>query len=508
MSKRSFKGNDSINKKKKLKGTKKIIISDISKIQHLETSCIILKNLAFDNEPICSVTLSNLNIYCCLTCGKYFRGKNFESPAYQHALQNFNHKLFVKMCNDTDNYNTVHQFITLPDMELIDASKSKLLTIIQNNINPKAITINTIENKECFDFINKKKYITGCVPLTNEQGMDHVNVIIQLLSQLNEFKSFNEENNILTAATNSTCPNGSNDTSVLLQKKLLKIIRKIWNPELIKANISPIELINFLNNHYYSNQRNFASEEFLHSLNDPKSLYVWLIHHLHNKKLLTENLKGYILVTKTKIDLTNLKPIPNEKPKKFITPFYLLSVDLPKTSIFKEPITKISKNNDEEGKEENCENLLLSSLIEDKFTQPHISKDGFRCEYEIKSSPMHLLIHINRFENSTTTLKISTNLRNKKIVEFQPEMKLFKNSNNINGKNGVNYKLKCNIIYNSSDKSNTNKWSVQILTHLAKFDASPNKEEQWFEIDGLEVKKSDGVLLFLQESYFQLWERV
>ena len=30
--------------------------------------------LDFDNEKICSVTLSNMNIYACLICGKYFQG--------------------------------------------------------------------------------------------------------------------------------------------------------------------------------------------------------------------------------------------------------------------------------------------------------------------------------------------------------------------------------------------------------------------------------------------------
>lgn len=31
--------------------------------------------LDFDFEKVCSVSLSNLNVYACLVCGKYFQGK-------------------------------------------------------------------------------------------------------------------------------------------------------------------------------------------------------------------------------------------------------------------------------------------------------------------------------------------------------------------------------------------------------------------------------------------------
>lgn len=33
--------------------------------------------LEFDFEKVCSVTLTNLNVYGCLVCGKYFSGKIF-----------------------------------------------------------------------------------------------------------------------------------------------------------------------------------------------------------------------------------------------------------------------------------------------------------------------------------------------------------------------------------------------------------------------------------------------
>lgn len=38
--------------------------------------------LDFDSEKLCSVTMSNMNIYSCLVCGKFFQGRGKQTPAY------------------------------------------------------------------------------------------------------------------------------------------------------------------------------------------------------------------------------------------------------------------------------------------------------------------------------------------------------------------------------------------------------------------------------------------
>ncbi len=38
------------------------------------------KLLDFDFEKVCSVSSSNINIYACLTCGKYFQGRASPFP--------------------------------------------------------------------------------------------------------------------------------------------------------------------------------------------------------------------------------------------------------------------------------------------------------------------------------------------------------------------------------------------------------------------------------------------
>ena len=52
--------------------------------------------LDFDFEKLCSVSLSNINVYACLVCGKYYQGRGPQSHAYFHALE-VGHHVFVNM---------------------------------------------------------------------------------------------------------------------------------------------------------------------------------------------------------------------------------------------------------------------------------------------------------------------------------------------------------------------------------------------------------------------------
>lgn len=52
--------------------------------------------LDFDFEKLCSVSLSNINVYACLVCGKYYQGRGPKSHAYFHALE-VEHHVFINM---------------------------------------------------------------------------------------------------------------------------------------------------------------------------------------------------------------------------------------------------------------------------------------------------------------------------------------------------------------------------------------------------------------------------
>jgi hypothetical protein len=52
--------------------------------------------LDFDFEKFCSVSLSNLNVYACLVCGKYYQGRGRKSHAYTHSLE-AGHHVFINL---------------------------------------------------------------------------------------------------------------------------------------------------------------------------------------------------------------------------------------------------------------------------------------------------------------------------------------------------------------------------------------------------------------------------
>ena len=52
--------------------------------------------LDFDFEKVCSISCSNINVYCCLVCGRYFQGKGKNTYAYEHSLDH-NHSLFMNL---------------------------------------------------------------------------------------------------------------------------------------------------------------------------------------------------------------------------------------------------------------------------------------------------------------------------------------------------------------------------------------------------------------------------
>lgn len=52
--------------------------------------------LDFDFEKVCSVSLSDINVYGCLVCGKYFQGRGRKSQAFAHAIHD-DHHVFINL---------------------------------------------------------------------------------------------------------------------------------------------------------------------------------------------------------------------------------------------------------------------------------------------------------------------------------------------------------------------------------------------------------------------------
>ena len=207
----------SVKKKQRTSSSSELSSEDL----HQLIQTINNKKLDFDSERICSITLSKLNIYGCLTCGKFFKGYRERSPAFLHSI-NENHRLFVSLNNIRNN-----KVIILPDEIEINDTKS-LLSPDKKLIQDIIFATNPIYDKnfiqsfpqKCYDCTQNQLYYNGYIGLNKSISNDitYINVLIQLLAHIIPIRNY------------FLLYNGSADSLI---GKISIIIKKIWSPHLL-----------------------------------------------------------------------------------------------------------------------------------------------------------------------------------------------------------------------------------------------------------------------------------
>lgn len=168
--------------------------------------------LDFDKLPECSVTLSTFEVYCCLVCGVFLRGKNIQSPAGVHALES-DHHLFISLTDAT--------VVCLPEnYEVADAT----LDDVKQNCLP---TYADVPQPTIGRSIDGAQFTTGAIGLANLGQSDYLNSAVQLLARVPELKS---------AFLNRSFPVKS------LSGSLSRLMKKLYNPLSFKATVSPQDL--------------------------------------------------------------------------------------------------------------------------------------------------------------------------------------------------------------------------------------------------------------------------
>ena len=225
--------------------------------------------LDFDFEKLCSVTLSNINVYACLVCGKYFQGRGPKSHAYFHALE-AGHHVYVNM--------QTKKVYVLPEGYEV---KSKSLEDIKFVVDPRLSKDEVIrldrQIKDAWDLSGKKyrpgkedhivSYFafplmrcTGFVGMNNIKENDYFNVVIQALAHIPPLRNF------LMLEALSQKPEILQRFSVL--------IRKIWNTRAFKSHVSPHELLQQIS------RQSGKRFDLLHQ-SDPVDFLSWFLNNLH-----------------------------------------------------------------------------------------------------------------------------------------------------------------------------------------------------------------------------------
>lgn len=233
--------------------------------------------LDFDFEPSCSVSLeSGPHVYGCLVCGKFFRGRGRQTPAYTHSVDE-GHFIFVHLLRGTfhclpDDYRVV-------DPSLADISAALHPTFSTPDI--EGLDRNTGLARDLFG----RRYLPGFVGLNNLQKTDCFNATIQALAHVRPLRDFFLQRTHLDLTivpkrkkkrkdkdNNSSKPVAAR-LSPLVQA-FGELLRKMWSDKRFKSHVDPhmlIQAISVASNKRFRVGQQAEAGEFM----------AWLLHQLH-----------------------------------------------------------------------------------------------------------------------------------------------------------------------------------------------------------------------------------
>ncbi|KAH3663384.1 hypothetical protein OGAPHI_005374 [Ogataea philodendri] len=389
--------------------------------------------LDFDYEKVCSVSLSDTNIYGCLVCNKYFRGRSMDSECFLHSI-NEDHHVFVSF--DTLN------FYILPENYQLDEQTASSLKDIRTLINPTYTDLVAVYQDATPKYdLNGRKYIPGFVGLNNFGVNDYANVILQCLAHVEPLRDFLLLNPSKLHKTN-------------LAAKLSLLVRKMYSPNLFKAHISSHELIQYIST--------LTNKKFsLNHQSEPRDFLVWLLNAL-DKELTTElqtPLMSSIFQGKLRTQAGKSK-------------FWMITLKLPPVTLFKD------------GARLEVPQIALEDLIKG-------------TNYNIIKYPQILTLYIHRRDDSKKIAGVHGSNINPTIVKFNPSQLVV---------GGQKYELLANIVFTagkdenySMDESDQTHYKVQIRDSL---------RDQWLEMNDLKVEPIEKDLLFLNQTYLQVWGKM
>ncbi|MCJ1350440.1 MAG: hypothetical protein MMC33_000421 [Icmadophila ericetorum] len=412
--------------------------------------------LDFDFEKLCSVTLSNINVYACLVCGKYFQGRGTKSHAYFHSLE-IGHHVYVNM--------QTKKVYVLPEGYEVT---SKSLEDIKFVVDPRI----------------------SFVGMNNIKENDYFNVVIQALAHIPPLRNF------LMLEDLSQKPE--------LVKRFSVLVRKIWNTRAFKSHVSPHELLQQI-----SRQSN-KKFDLLHQ-SDPVDFLSWFLNNLHlalggSKTKPGTSIVHKVFQGKLKVESQQITAKADagdrlrfEEAAEVLVEtnrYLMLTLDLPAAPLFQDELDKNI-----------IPQIPLTSILS-KYdglkAQEHLNT---RKRYRlIHPLPLFLLFHIKRFSKNKFVTE-----RNPTIVTFPVrslDMSPYVEPNPTIHPPGepIWYDLVANVTHEAvrirddsvEGEAERKVWRVQVRDRA---------REEWLEVQDLYVERVATETLFTKESYLMVWER-
>jgi len=265
--------------------------------------------LDFDFEPTCSQTLTTgPNIYACLVCGTFFRGRGKQTPAYLHSV-NEGHAVFLHLTQGT--------FYCLPEnYEIKDSSLDDIREAFKPLYSDEKIDSLDQQTNLGRDLFGRR-YLPGFVGLNNLNKTDCMNATLQALAHVKSLRNFflkcgngqtfemvlNISSKSKAGGTSKKRKRGNGDdngkdgtfkganrimntkqketkvtidpsTFSHLAKCFGEMVRKMWSNKKFKSSVDPhmlVQAISVASNKRFTIGKQIEAGEFI----------AWLLHQLH-----------------------------------------------------------------------------------------------------------------------------------------------------------------------------------------------------------------------------------
>lgn len=446
--------------------------------------------LDFDFEKLCSVTLSNINVYACLVCGKYYSGRGAKTPAYFHALED-NHHVYINMA-------TKKVYVLPEGYEVKNRSLDDIKYVVDPRFTLEEVKAMDRAPKPAWDLLGRK-YIPGFVGLNNIKANDYLNVVVQALSHVAPLRNF------LILEDLSSRPE--------LVKRFSTMVRKIWNPKAFKSHVSPHELIQEIS--LRSGKKFLLTEQA-----DPVDFLSWFLNNLHlslggsktkpRSSLIQKIFQGSLRIESQAIsaraDAGDRLRFEDADIKSQTSPFMILTLDLPPAPLFQDDVEK---------------NIIpqvpLTTVLQKYNGITGQEKMNTRMRYRLQHPlPPYLIMHVKRFQPN----KFLQSQRNPTIVTFNPralDMSPYVEPNPQVHPAGepIVYDLVANITYEGvkvrddsvEGEAERKIWKAQVKGKAQAKEGGDSDQDQWWEMQDLYVEEVNADLLATKESYVMVWER-
>lgn len=434
--------------------------------------------LDFDFEKFCSVSLTNLNVYACLVCGKYYQGRGPKSHAYTHSLE-AGHHVFINLRTE--------KVYCLPDgYEVIDPSLDDIIHVLNPRFTQEQVE-QLDKSRQWSRALDGSDYLPGTVGLNNIKETDFVNVTIQSLMRVTPLRNF------------FLIPENYQHNRSPLVHRFGELTRKIWHARNFKGQVSPHE---FLQAVMKASKKRFR----IGVQSDPVEFMSWLLNTLHTE--LRSSKKGSSIIhwcfqgeLEVVKEMHN-RPIAEKREngedgeqgshnigmETSRMPFLMLGLDLPPPPLFTDvmekniipqvPLFNILKKFDGE---------TVTEVV-----RPRIA----RMRYRVTKLPRYLILHMRRFTKNNFFMEKNPTLVNFPVKNLELKDYIPLPAPKENEKLRSKYDLIANIVHDGKPGEGSYRVFVQ-----------RKSEELWYEMQDLHVSETLPQMVALSETYMQIYEQ-